>query len=136
MRARLRLCRRRQDHIVVSIVVGVRRAIRQLEPLLGGRAGHHRSERADRLAEFDARVEHLARVRIARIGENRAVSERARTGFGRALEQRDDAVLCCHIRHQVGDGRAAARVGGSADASPCHVRRDRERGADLRIRRC
>ena len=50
-----------------------------------------------------------SRVRgIAGIGEDRAMAERARTGFRRALEQRDDAVLRGDEGHQVGDRLAPA----------------------------
>ena len=38
------------------------------------------------------------------------MAERAGAGFGRALIQRDDAVLRDHERHQIGDGVAAFGV--------------------------
>ena len=44
------------------------------------------------------------------------MAERAGTGFGRALIERDDAALRDHERHQIGDGVAAFRRRDIADA--------------------
>ena len=44
------------------------------------------------------------------------MAERAGPGFGRALIERDDAVLRDHERHQIGDGVAAFGRRDIADA--------------------
>ena len=106
----------------------------QFEILLRRFQRRHRRQRPDRLAVFDPFVESFARLGVAGIGKNRAMAERARSGFGRALIQRDDAVLGDHEGHQVGHGVAALWRGYIAD----RMRGDiggLQRGGDVLMRR-
>ena len=114
--ARAGLRPRREHHVVIGIVIGIRSARQQIKILLCGFKRRHRRQRPDRFAIFHPLVEPFARLGVAGIGEDRAVAERAGPGFGGALIDRDDAVLRDRVSHQVGDGVAALRCRDLADA--------------------
>ena len=99
----MRLRMRRQHHVVVGVVVGIGGAGQQFEIFLRRCKRRHRRQRANGLSVFDALVEPLARAGVAGIRQDRAMAERAGTGFGRALIERDHAVSRDHERHQIGD---------------------------------
>ena len=85
-----------------------RRRVVGLEILAGGFRQHRRTERAERLAELDAAVENVLHVLAARIGQDAAVPERARSELHPALEPADDLA--------VGD-RVAVRATSSSSSS-------------------
>ena len=104
-----------QHHVIVGVVIGIRGAGEQFEIILRRLQRRHRRQRSNGLAVFNAFVESLARLRIAGVGQDRAVAERAGTGFGRALIHRDDTALRHHERHQIGDRVEAFRRRDIAD---------------------
>jgi hypothetical protein len=68
----------------------VRRVDVELEPLAQVLAQHARRERTEALAILDLQIEHRLHARRARIAEDAAGTERARTELHAALEPADD----------------------------------------------
>ena len=68
------------------------------------------ARRPDRLAVLHTLVDEVARVRIARIGEDGAVAKCARSSLSRPLHDPNNAVPGGNERHQVGDGIDAALI--------------------------
>ena len=92
----------REDHVVVGVVVVVHRTGGEDEILFGGGPRHHRSERPDRLAVLHAEIDVLQRVWIARVRDDRAMPQRARSRFRRSLEDAENSIARQHERHEVG----------------------------------
>ena len=67
-----------------------RRAVVLLVPLAGSLGEDRRRERAKRLAVLDARVEDVLHVVASRVGDDRAVAERARAELHPSLEPAHD----------------------------------------------
>src|SRR5207237_7052612 len=67
-----------------------RRGVLLLEPLLRLLREHRRRERTEGLAVLDPRVEDVLDLVPPRVGEDRAVAERARAELHPALEPADD----------------------------------------------
>ena len=70
-----------------------RRRVVLLEPLAGRLGEDRRRERAERLAVLDPRVEDVLHVVPARVGDDRAVAERARAELHPPLEPADDVAV-------------------------------------------
>ena len=70
---------------------------------------------------LDSRVEKVARMRIARIGDDRSVTQRPRSGLRRSLAYRNDTVPGGDERHQVGNGIYAGSMGRIADDHPGQI---------------
>ena len=84
---------RRKQHELVA-----RRVLADLEPLVGMLGHHARRKRAKILAVLDLLIEDVAHLRPARIGEQRAVAERARAELHAALKPGDDLAVGDHLR--------------------------------------
>ena len=93
---------------------------------------HHRRDRAELLAALDV-VEPLEVLRPPRVGEQRAVPERARPELGAALEPRDDAVVGEHLGDRVGDVVGPLELDARRVAAPPRARR---RPSRARARPC
>ena len=102
-----------------------RRRVVLLEPLARRLREERRRERAEGLAVLDARVEDVLHVVPARIGDDRAVAERARAELHPPLEPADDVA----VGDPLGDVRRRAR------RRPCARARSRRRGSPPRPRR-
>ncbi len=81
-------------------------------------ARHHRRHRPELLAALDV-VEPLEVALVTRVGEQRAVAERARAVLAAALEPGDDAVAGETLGHRLGDvvGPLVRHAGGRSTAS-------------------
>ena len=64
-----------------------------LEEFVGAFGEHRGGEGAERFAEFDAGVDHIADAWMNRGGKDRAVAEGARADLVAALEPTDDAAV-------------------------------------------
>src|SRR6202023_484508 len=89
-----------------------------------------------RLPVFYPAVQHVADARIARIGDDRAVSERARAGFGRSLEYRENTIPGGHKSHEVGEVIPSFPAGNITQIRPRDVRSVVESRANFHFGRC
>ena len=70
---------------------------------------------------IDALVKQFARARVARVGQDRSVTQRPRPRLCRSLEDRNNPVSRGDERHEVGDGLYSGSVRRIADANPGHI---------------
>src|SRR6185369_11634620 len=83
----------------------------EIEPLAGLLAQHRRREGPEALAELDLQVDAPPVLFVARVGEDAARTERARSPLHAALEPADDRALRVDLARRLLDHRVAS-VGG------------------------
>src|SRR5436305_6141303 len=91
------------------------RVLLALEYLLRALGQNDRREGAERLAMFDAAVQNVLHFRLARIGEQAAIAERARPELRAALKPADDFLIGQQSCRVVTDIVAANGGGLNAD---------------------